>query len=151
MTRIQECLTATIECLLEVVPFLLGKPLDDFGPVCSAIMATFAQPVLFLPVPTFDDVARNRIVCLKRDEHDRTRLRPMRATVLVDEQLTVRIKGFAQHCGDPSVAPPKLTIVPFRSAKGATIVPFRSAKGAAPGTMRADPTYSPKQGCLVRR
>ena len=63
MTRIQERFAAAIERLVEVRPILVGKRLDDARPVSPGIPAALTQPLLFEPIPAYDDVARNGIAC----------------------------------------------------------------------------------------
>jgi hypothetical protein len=69
MGRIQENLAAAIERLLEVRPIHFGEGFGDDGPVCpGGVPTALMQPLLFFPIPKFEDFVWNRIVCSKRLE-----------------------------------------------------------------------------------
>ena len=110
--RIQACFAASIERFLKVGPFLFGEGPDDCRPVRPGIPAALTQPLLFFPIPAFNDLAGDGIVSSKCDEDHGPRLRPVRTTMLVDAQFGFGIEAFAEH-----VTVSSGLFVSFRSAK----------------------------------
>ena len=83
----------------------LAQSIPDSGvPQGLGFRTALPQPLLFFPVPAFDDLAWNGIVCSTHDKNHGPGLRPARTTVLGNEQFAFRIEAFTEHCGNRRVA-----------------------------------------------